>query len=420
MKQAIAIITVASLMCGCGSSVKARNDDATTDTSVDTGDDTTVDTGADPVVDGPADTAADVPADSPMDTVVDTGTDADAVTEPDVSVPVPPSCESMDGTECWGDDCCAVDLVPGGWFAMGRGEGDGCATEPTAGAGCTTTTATCLDGTTTWGCPEGTWLDMGGDDSVASGAGADEAPEHAARVDGYLMDRYEVTVGRMRAFVDAYDRSALVEILAAGAGAHPLITGSAWQSSWDVHLPDTAADLEADLECDDAHQTWTHDAGGNETFPINCTNWYLAYAFCAWDGGRLATSAEWERAAAGDDNRLYAWGSSDPDSTRANYSDSDGTPLVDVFDKPAGAGQWGHQGLAGSVWEWALDFQQEDWYATTGNDCVNCANLSGSGGRILRGGDFQYGETSLRAAELFTGGSASYWLGHGLRCVRDL
>jgi formylglycine-generating enzyme required for sulfatase activity len=324
----------------------------------------------------------------------------------------------MDGDECGGDDCCAYVNVPGGWFAMGRGTGAACASTPVAGAGCTASTVTCLSGGVTWGCPEGTWLSLGGDDAEDAG-GADELPEHVVWIDGFSMDVYEVTVGRMRRFVEEYDKAALVSSLSAGAGEHPLIAGSEWSSSWDSRLPADAETLSEALQCDPSSQTWTDAASGNETFPINCVSWYLAYAFCAWDGGRIPTAAEWERTAAGgDENRLYPWGESDPDATLANYLMTDNSTFVDVHAKPLGAGRWGHQGLAGSVWEWVLDLHDEGWYAGGGNDCVNCANVAGEGARIMKGGDWQYHAVNLRAADLFAGSAASDWLGSGLRCVR--
>ncbi len=48
--------------------------------------------------------------------------------------------------------------------------------------------------------------------------------------------------------------------------------------------------------------------GATKTKPINCLDWYTAFAFCAWDGGRLATEAEWNYAASGgSEHRYYPW-----------------------------------------------------------------------------------------------------------------
>jgi hypothetical protein len=44
----------------------------------------------------------------------------------------------------------------------------------------------------------------------------------------------------------------------------------------------------ANLACDaTSGGTWTVTPGSNETRPINCVNWWEAYAFCIWDGGFL-------------------------------------------------------------------------------------------------------------------------------------
>jgi len=260
-------------------------------------------------------------------------------------------------------------------------------------------------------------MNLGGSDAAGSND-PDELPEHAARVDYYGLDRYEVAVGRMRRFVETYDKTALLALLDSGAGAHPTIPGLEWQSAWDNELPDNATLLQADLACDVA--TWTDDPGANETYPINCVSWYLAYAFCAWDEGRLPTAAEWERAAiGGEENRLYPWGSDAPNASLANYSGTDATPLVDVFAKPDGAGRWNHVQIAGSVWEWVFDTHDLNWYAGDGNDCQNCANDAPPGAKVMRGGDFQYNAISLRGAERFPGTAGANWRGSGLRCARD-
>ena len=66
-----------------------------------------------------------------------------------------------------------------------------------------------------------------------------------------------------------------------------------------------------------------------------------------------------------------------------------------------------------------LDYLDSGWYAGSGADCDNCANVSGTGARTMRGGDFQYNAAQLRAAERFAGTAGAYWLGSGIRCARD-
>jgi formylglycine-generating enzyme required for sulfatase activity len=261
-------------------------------------------------------------------------------------------------------------------------------------------------------------MDLGGDDSEGAG-GDDETPEHAARAGYYGLDRYEVTVGRMRSFVDDYDKAALLTLMGGGAGEHPDIAGTDWKGAWDNQLPADGDALMAALDCDGS-ATWTDAPGNNETYPISCASWYLAYAFCAWDEGRLATAAEWERAAiGGEENRLYPWGGDAPDANKANYSATDNSTNIDVHAKPGGAGRWGHEMLAGSMWEWVYDKHDPDWYGGAGNDCNDCANTADDGAKTMRGGDWQYNAAQLRGAERFPGTAGAYWLGSGIRCARD-
>jgi hypothetical protein len=60
-----------------------------------------------------------------------------------------------------------------------------------------------------------------------------EGAEPDATVSAYSLDKYPVTVGRFRRFVEAYAAGAP----APGNGAHPLIPGSGWDPSWDANLP---------------------------------------------------------------------------------------------------------------------------------------------------------------------------------------
>ena len=191
-----------------------------------------------------------------------------------------------------------------------------------------------------------------------------------------------------------------------GSGAAPQSAASGWQTAYAAQMPGSQGALMAQLNCDvGGYQTWTEGAGVRETMPLNCVSWYVALAFCIWDGGRLPTEAEWERASAGGDAEwLYPWGAAAPDPATnvvANCT-ADGvsgcmpTDLLPVGSRPAGAGRWGHRDLAGSLWEWTLDYYDATYYQAIGI-CDDCVNTGGSTPRVIRGGNFTSLAKSVRA-----------------------
>jgi formylglycine-generating enzyme required for sulfatase activity len=130
---------------------------------------------------------------------------------------------------------------------------------------------------------------------------------YPATVSDFYLDKYEIMVGRLRTFVNAgmgTQKSAPAD----GAGAHPGMAGSGWRVAWNSNLRANTDALKAALKCEASYQTWTDAPGSNENKAVICLDWYTAFAFCVWDGGRLATEAEWNYAASGgSEQRYYPW-----------------------------------------------------------------------------------------------------------------
>ncbi len=103
---------------------------------------------------------------------------------------------------------------------------------------------------------------------------------------------------------------------------------------------------------------------GKEQHPINCVSWSQARDFCAWKKKRLPTEAEWEKAARGDDGRLYPWGNDRALCVRAVGDKCDEPGTKPVGSKPKGASPYGAHDMAGNVWEWVADWYREDTYRT--------------------------------------------------------
>ncbi len=307
------------------------------------------------------------------------------------------------------ESCCTSIEVPGGAYYRTYNTGD-----------------------STSGPPDGGWTDL-----------ADPATVSAFRLDKYL-----VTVGRFRQFVNAVypngPDGGTGWLPTPGSGKHTHLNGGqglvnsgadagvVYETGWATSDNDNIAPTNTNLSSG-PWSTWTDSPAGQENLPINCVNWWEAYAFCIWDGGFLPSEAEWEYAAAGgSEQRWYPWGSTPPGtmSQYAIYGDSSGcyypgetactgaANIAPVGTAVSGAGLWGQLDLAGDVSEWNLD-----WEATYVDPCNDCVYLTPtSAGRVMRGGRFDAPASYLVAASRSSGGNVTIpyrFSGLGFRCARS-
>ena len=249
---------------------------------------------------------------------------------------------------------------------------------------------------------------------------------YPATVSSFCLDKYEITLGRFRAFLADYDRWISVaggSHPQAGEGAHvsPPIAGTGWNAGWT--LPASRADFQDEnhLTFCGPYLTWRATAGtaDQESWPINCIDWYEALAFCIWDGGYLPTEAEWEYAATGGSNQWkYPWGDQPSvDPLPANYSTTHDTPILPVGSEPKGNGRWGQADLAGSMWEWVLDRYVSPFSPAL---CQDCADTTSSSNRVMRGGAWVASSVYLTAAYRNSYFPEAHNNGIAARCARSV
>ena len=217
--------------------------------------------------------------------------------------------------------------------------------------------------------PEGTF-EMGsntGDD--------DEKPVRQVNLDGYWIDKYEIT------------NAQYAQCVSEGACSEP---GSLSSYTRETYYGDV---------------TYAN-------YPVIHVTWYQAQEYCQWIGGNLPTEAQWEKTARGTDSREYPWGNETPDYSRANYDLSIGDTTA-VGSYPSGASPYGAMDMAGNVWEWVRD--GFDVYSP--NETNNPTGPSDTVYRTIRGGNYFDLPSAIRSAYRFYGEPDLSGYDIGFRCI---
>jgi ergothioneine biosynthesis protein EgtB len=202
-----------------------------------------------------------------------------------------------------------------------------------------------------------------------------EQPVHQVYLDTYWIDRYPVTCGQYRLFIEA------------GGYQNPhcwLADGWKWLQSQQIKQPLYWSD----------NTKW-------DNHPVCGVSWYEAEAYTRFVGKRLPTEAEWEKAASWDidrcDRRIYPWGEATPDTQKCNHNNAIGqTTPVNAY--PNGQSAYGCYDMLGNVWEWTASvFDGYEGFATYPYVGYSKVYFDGQH-QVLKGGSWATPPWALRSS----------------------
>ena len=225
--------------------------------------------------------------------------------------------------------------------------------------------------------PSGSF-EMGGDFGISD---QDELPTHLVTLDGFFMDRTEVTVKEFKVFL--FD------------------SGYDWLGNW--------ADVNQDSPTD--------------SHPMTYVTWYDAQAYAKWAGKRLPSEAQWEYAARGGlERKLYPWGNKITKDD-GNYEGASGKDEWGQSTSPVGSFEdngYNLYDMAGNVYEWCYDRYGENYYSRS--PIINPLGPDSRpyGFRVLRGGSWHDSADALRVARRYSFDPTNRNFDNGFRCVADI
>ena len=295
--------------------------------------------------------------------------------------------------------------------------------------------------------------DSPSDGAVGMHATTDSRPIHRVYVDGFFMDKTDVTNAQFAAFVKATHYVTVAERTPRaedfpGAPPENLVAGSVVFSP-----PDHPVSL------DNFYQwwnyvhgaNWRHPSGpqssiaGKDDYPVVQIAYEDALAYAKWAGKRLPTEAEFEFAARGGlTGKPYVWGDDFrpqgkwmANTHQGHFPDKDAASdgyagIAPVSKFPANG--YGLYDMAGNVWEWTTDWYRPDYYQQLASTGVVTRNPQGPDSafdptepnqpkKVHRGGSFLCTDQYCSRYVVGTRGKGEVSTGTnhlGFRCVKDV
>ena len=182
---------------------------------------------------------------------------------------------------------------------------------------------------------------------------SDEAPIHKVAVDGFYIDRNEVTNASYAKFVAA--------------------TSYAAEGEWEKYA-----------------------GSGRDSHPVLSVTWNDANEFARWAGKRLPTEAEWEVAARGGLQGAEYPSGDDVSPDDATYGHLYVTSPATTPVGSRRANGLGIHDMAGNAWEWCADYYAADAYSRPMS--LNWTGPERGVSRVLRGGSWNDRAVTLRVA----------------------
>ncbi len=283
----------------------------------------------------------------------------------------------------------------------------------------------------------------------------DEQPLHDVKLDGFWIDKTEVTNEQFARFTDATGYVTVAERpLSAKTtpGLSPEFEGKALSLCLRTPAPGEVVDSAYQWWQPVIGANWRHPSGpdsdlqGREKHPVVHVAYEDAAAYCKWAGKRLPTEAEWEYAARGGlVSQPFIWGQElrpggkwmaniwqGKFPTERRVEDGfDGTAPVASF-PPNGYGLYD---MAGNVWEIVNDWYRPDYYTALHKNPDRAARKNppgpadsydpdepGISKKVTRGGSWMCSDNYCRgyrpSARMKTAPDTGLQ-NTGFRCVKD-